>query len=163
VKSVYRIWDCLAFKHLLTKKGSIEELANGHRFVNEHRGETITFGNEKVPKYPYVTEQLDAMINHARRANDARFLLKYARAVRMVADNKPAKWDLTTQAMVAWWRLHESLGQNSHAERSKGSGPQRVLPTRSPSGTGCASCGNWPSYSIRRLTATPAPSVAGCD
>jgi hypothetical protein len=111
VKSVYRIWDCLAFKHLLTKKGSIEELANGHRFVNEHRGETITFGNEKVPKYPYVTEQLDAMINHARRANDARFLLTYARAVRMVADNKPAKWDLTTQAMVAWWRLHESLGQ----------------------------------------------------
>ncbi|MGA7395390.1 MAG: hypothetical protein WBW78_22295 [Terrimicrobiaceae bacterium] len=111
MKPIYRIWDRLAWRHLAPKKGSVEELASLHLFVNEHRDKTVTVGDKQLPASPHIVACLDGMIDQARRKNDVRFLRRYARAVGLVASSKPLPRDLTYLAMSAWWKLHTSLGR----------------------------------------------------
>jgi hypothetical protein len=104
-------WNRLMWQHYYPPKDSVAALASLHAFVNEHRDNTITVGDEKVPEYPYIVACLDGMVDRTRRTNDAGWLRKYTKAVEFAKAGKTRKLDLTARSLAAWGQLRESLGR----------------------------------------------------
>jgi hypothetical protein len=104
-------WDRLAFRHLVSKDGSVADLADLHAFVNKHRDDAIEIRGESLQLYPHTVSLLDRQIETARLKNDFTFLRRYARAVEFASAGKTHKLDLTAHSLAAWRQLRESLGR----------------------------------------------------
>ena len=98
-------------RHYVPPEDSVAALADLHWFVNEHRDETITLGDEKLPAHPDLVAYLDGRVDQARRRNDAGWLRKYAKAVELARAGATHKLDLTARSLMAWGKLRMSLGR----------------------------------------------------
>jgi hypothetical protein len=100
-----QIWDRLMFRYYSPEKNSVAELAGLHAFVKEHRSDTITVGDENVPRYPFLTAALDSWTNYAidraRRYNDATLLRRYIRAMSPKGAATPTGCDCTVAGRMA--------------------------------------------------------------
>jgi hypothetical protein len=98
-------------RHYVPPEDSVAALADLHWFVNEHRDETITLGDEKLPAHPDLVAYLDGRVDQARRRNDAGWLRKYAKAVELARAGATHKLDLTARSLMAWGKRRMSLGR----------------------------------------------------
>ncbi len=98
-------------RHYIPPQDSVASLASLHRFVNQHRDETIAVGDEHLPAYPHIVQCLDGMVDQARRLNDVGWMRKYTQAMEFASAGKTHKLDLTAHSLVAWRQLREALGR----------------------------------------------------